>query len=869
MPSNGEPPQNSLRDRLIGLGERSMAKSYYPELRRKLDELERFRAVVDHANDAIFVFLTDDWSVADVNETALLMLGLNRAEVLGVHIARLFPPEIAARYAGVVKEAGPDPTDLQFRNGHIVTTLTGAEGRSVPTEITVTLHSFAGKGYAVVIARDVSVRLLIEAELDKSRRLFASFMENSPAMAFVKDLDGRYIFCNPAFGDFLGLKPSQIIGRTDTDLWPEDIVRLLRETDGYIMREGQPIMQQQQMRLLTGGPARHLQMSTFPLVQHGGITGVGGIGVDITRQVETELALKESEDRHRIVAEYTHGMECWISPTGEMIYVSPSCERITGYPRKHFLSDPHGLEKLVHEDDLTGWLSFHDQDQDDESLDYRIRMKSGQERWVNEVKREVMGGNGGSMGSRISLRDITERKEMELQLRHLALHDPLTGLANRSLCLDRIQQAMERSRRLKRYFFSVIFLDLDRFKVLNDSLGHAFGDKVLIAVAEMLRASVRAFDTVSRFGGDEFVLLLEELASPRETIQAVQRVRHALSQPLSIAGHEVQLTASLGITLGTLDSESPADLLRNANVAMHQAKKAGRNRFKAFTRAMLDRASRLLVLETDLRRAIGRGEFYLVYQPIVRLDADAGLHGFEALVRWNHPRKGLISPAEFIPVAEDSGLIVDIGLMVLREACRTLMTWREHSELARNLVMSVNLSPRQFSEPQLVEDVKAVLTETGLPPQSLKLEITETAIMDHAASAVDKLRKLKALGMALSIDDFGTGYSSMSSLQQFPLDTLKIDLSFVRRLEDGPEGHEIVKAIISLAHSLQLQVIAEGVELTSQRDILSGLKCEYAQGYLYAKPLGEHQAWEYLCACAENIAGCRLNGALNGAPPAD
>jgi len=856
MPSDDGRPNNSLRDRLIGLGERSMAKSYYPELRRKLDELERFRAVVDHANDAIFMFHTEDWSVADVNETALLMLDMERAEVLGRHISVLFPPEIVARYAGVVKEAENGESQLQFRNGHIVTTLSGAHGRTVPTEITVTLHSFAGRGYAVVVARDVTVRLMIEAELDRSRQLFASFMENSPASATIKGLDGRYLFCNPAFSSYLGLAPQQILGRADSELWPLDVAAMMSESDAYVRSEGKALTVQQLLRQMSGGVPRFLQVTKFPLMRQGEITGVGAIGLDITRQVETEQALKESEDRHRIVAEYTHGMECWVSPMGEMLYVSPSCERITGYPREYFLSDPRGLEALVHEEDLADWRHFHEQSHDDESLDYRIRLKNGQVRWVNEVKREVMGGNGGSMGSRLSLRDITGRKEMELQLRHLALHDPLTALANRTLCLDRIQQAMERSRRLKRYFFSIIFLDLDRFKVLNDSLGHAFGDKVLVVVAEVLRASVRAFDTVSRFGGDEFVLLLEELASPRESIQAVQRVRQALSRPLVVDGHEIQLTASLGITLGTLDAESPADLLRNANVAMHQAKKAGRNRFKAFTRAMLDRASRLLVLETDLRRAVGRGEFSLVYQPIVRLDDGAGLHGFEALVRWNHPRKGLISPAEFIPVAEESGLIVDIGLLVLREACRTLKNWREQNGCARNLVMSVNLSPRQFSEPLLVEDVKAVLVETGLPPQALKLEITETAIMDNAASAVDKLRKLKALGMALSIDDFGTGYSSMSSLQQFPLDTLKIDLSFVRRLEEGPEGQEIVKAIISLAHSLQLQVIAEGVEHASQRDILRALNCEFAQGYLYAKPLGEKDALAYLLGCAKG--GCRL-----------
>jgi len=841
--------QNALRDRLIGLGERSMAKSYYPELRRRLDELERFRAVVDHANDAIFVFATASWTVSDINETALLMLGTTRADVLGAHISTLFPPEIVSRYAGALKDAG----EVQFRNGHIVTTLTGSKGHTVPTEITVTLHSFAGMGYAVVIARDVTVRLMIEAELDKSRQLFTSFMENSPAMSTVKDLEGRYVYCNPAFAEFLNLPPQQIIGHADAEFWPTDVLRMLHESDEYVRTQGQSILVQQEVRLITGGPVRHLQASIFPLTRQGGITGVANISIDISRQVESELALKQSEDRHRIVAEYTHGMECWISPTGEMLYVSPSCERITGYPRESFLADPQGLEKLVHEDDCEAWRQFHGQGQEDESLDYRIRIKTGEVCWVNEVKREVMGGNGGSMGSRISLRDITERKEMELQLRHLALHDPLTSLANRSLCLDRIEHAMERSRRLKRYTFSVMFLDLDRFKVLNDSLGHVFGDKVLVAVAETLRACVRSFDTVSRFGGDEFVILLEDLGSPREAIQAVQRIRQALSQPLSIDGHEVQLTASLGLTLGSLETESAADMLRNANVAMHQAKKAGRNRFKAFTRAMLERASRLLVLETDLRRAVGRGEFSLVYQPIVRLNDCSALQGFEALVRWNHPIKGLISPGEFIPVAEDTGLIVDIGLMVLREACRTLTSWRELVPQARNLVMSVNLSPRQFSESMLVEDVKTVLAETGLPAAALKLEITETAIMDNAASAVDKLKRLKTLGIALSIDDFGTGYSSMSSLQQFPLDTLKIDLSFVRRLEEGPEGLEIVKAIISLAHSLQLQVIAEGVELATQRDILRSLNCEFAQGYLYAKPINEAQALAYLIA---NAKGC-------------
>jgi diguanylate cyclase (GGDEF)-like protein/PAS domain S-box-containing protein len=837
MPFDKNP--GDLRERLLGLGEHNIAKSYYPELKRRLEDLERFRAVVDHANDAIFVFETRGWTIADINKTALSMLGLDRDQVIKAHLSEFFPQEIVARYAGASANAG---------KGHLLTSLFGKDGRRTPVELSVTLHTFAGEGYAVVVARDVTLRQQMEAELDKSRQLFSSFMEHSPAMAFIKNTSGHYIFSNPAHSAWLGLKQEEVIGRTDLELWPQAVADMLRENDRYVLGEGKPLLIMEEVRRLGGGTPRFLQVSKFPLVQDGVSFALAGFAIDITAQIQSEQALQKSEDRYRIVADYTHDMECWISPTGEVLYVSPSCERITGYPREHFLNNPGALEQLVHPEDQEAWRHFNSGyfQGADESLDFRIRHKNSDLRWVSETKREVMSGNGGSLGSRISLRDITSRKEMELQLRHLALHDPLTALANRTLCLDRLRQAMERARRRQHYHFSLVFLDLDRFKVLNDSLGHAFGDKVLMAVAEVLHECLRGLDTVSRFGGDEFVILLEELTSAREAIQAVLRIRKALGVPLSLDGHDIQLTASLGITLGAQESDTPEDLLRNANLAMHQAKKAGRNRFKVFTKTMLTRASDLLSLETDLRRAIARNEFFLVYQPIVRLDGQSTLQGFEALVRWNHPQKGLIPPGEFIPVAEDTGLIVDLGLMVLREACQTLMTWREASERARGLVMSVNLSARQFSETTLVDAIRSVLEETGLPPGALKLEITESAIMENAGSAADKLRKLKALGCTLSIDDFGTGYSSMSSLQQFPLDNLKIDLSFVRRLDTSQEGLEIVKAIISLAHSLKLQVVAEGVERTEQQMILTVLQCEFAQGYLYAKPLPTEQAFAFI-----------------------
>ncbi len=858
MPSDGKPDREGLRNKLIGLGERSMAKSYYPELQKRLDDLERFRAVVNNANDAIFVFETDTWNVIDVNETALILLGLKREEVSGSAMAAFFPPEIVARYSGVM----PQESGLQFRNGHIVTWLTGRGGRKTPVEITMTVQRFAGRGYAVLVARDVTMRVQMEAELDRSRRMFSSFMEHTPSIAFIKDLEGQYLFCNPAFAEVSGLSQNEVLGRTDAQLWTQEVADLLRTNDQYVMTTGQPLSVLEMVVPAGGGSARYMQVSKFPLVQDGRQFALAGNAIDITVQIQAEQALQRSEERYRIVAEYNHDMECWLSPTGQMLYVSPSCERITGFERDHFLHNPQALADLILFEDREDWERFMQWGElgDSGSLDFRIRRATGETCWLNAVKREVMGGNGGSMGTRLSLRDITDRKEMELQLRHLALHDPLTGLANRTLALDRVRQAMERARRRNPYSFSLVFLDLDRFKILNDSLGHAFGDKVLMAVADVLRSSVRTLDTVARFGGDEFVILLEELDSPREVVQAIQRLRTNLTQPMTLAGHDLQLTASMGVTIGTKNADSPEDLLRNANIAMHQAKKAGRNRFKAFTPGMLANASRMLALETDLRRALKRDEFFMVYQPIVKLGRATELYGYEALVRWMHPRHGLVPPSEFIPAAEESGIIVELGKVVLKKSCEALQKLRSATPSAAGLVISVNISPRQFSDSSLVDTVTSVLAETGLPPANLKLEITETAIMDNAASAVERLRKLKTLGIALSIDDFGTGYSSMNSLQQFPLDSLKIDLSFVRRMDRSSEGLEIVKAIVSLAHSLRLQVIAEGVERSEQLAILTALGCEYAQGYFYSKPVVEEEAWNFFLSCSGGCAGADTGG---------
>jgi diguanylate cyclase (GGDEF)-like protein len=432
--------------------------------------------------------------------------------------------------------------------------------------------------------------------------------------------------------------------------------------------------------------------------------------------------------------------------------------------------------------------------------------------------------------------DITPRKMAEEQLLHDAFHDSLTDLPNRALFMDRLRRAIHRTKRQANYRFAVLFLDLDGFKVVNDSLGHATGDQLLIAIGRRLELGMRRGDTLTRLGGDEFAILADDIRDLGDAILLAERVRLDLKAPFNLGGHEVFATASVGIALGSKDRERPEDLLRDADTAMYRAKAQGKERFVVFDQAMHTSVVERLRLETDLRRAIDRGEFAVHYQPIVALRTGR-IAGFEALVRWEHPERGMIAPSVFIPVAEETGLILPLGLWVLRAACRQLRTWQEGAPELSSLMISVNLSSKQLMQPDLVEQVDQVLRETGLAPEHLKLEITESVIMEHPPSANEVLGRLKDRGIQLSLDDFGTGYSSLSYLHRFPIDTLKVDRSFVNRIDAEDGDPVIVQTIVALAHNLGMQVIAEGVETEEQVNRLKAMGCEYGQGYFFARPV--------------------------------
>jgi len=554
-------------------------------------------------------------------------------------------------------------------------------------------------------------------------------------------------------------------------------------------------------------------------------------------------ALRESEERYALAARGANdGLWDWNLLTGA-VYFSPRWKAMLGFQENEI------------EDRLEEWLDrIHDADRErvNQEIDahqkgltphfeseHRLLHKDGGFRWMLSRGLAVHDATGKASRMAGSQTDITERK----------VSDPLTGLPNRLLFIDRLGRLIKHSKRRKDHLFAVLFLDLDGFKMINDSLGHLAGDQLLVGVASRLEKCLRSSDTVARLGetftvarlgGDEFTILLDDIKEPDDANRAAERLMKSLAPPFFVAGKEIFTSISIGIALSNTAYEEPEDMLRDADTAMYRAKSLGKARFEVFDADMRASVMARLQLETDMRRALERNEFRNFYQPIVALDS-GHVVGFEALMRWQHPTRGMIGPEEFIFVAEETGLIRDLGWWSLREACRQMSTWRAHSKSYLDLTMSVNVSAKQLLQPRLVEEMKKLLTETVLPPEALKLEITESAVMADPAAAAEMLQQIKSLGVRLAIDDFGTGYSSLSYLHRFPLDTLKIDRSFISGDGEGSEGMEIARTIMPMAKTLRLDVVAEGVETIEQVGLLRRLQCKYAQGYYFSKPLAPEE----------------------------
>ncbi len=689
-----------------------------------------------------------------------------------------------------------------------------------------------------------------ETRRDAERR-YRSFFENAVEGLYQTTPGGRFLDANPALARICGYdEPDELIadcidigsqiyadpGRRD------EFVRAIEE-QGFVRGF------ESQLRRRDGSVIWICEHGRAVRDSSGRILCFEGAVEDVTPRKQAEEALRDSEARYALAARAaSDGLWDWNLVSGD-VYFSPRWKAMIGYAEDEFGDDVEAWLQRVHPDEaprLKAELEGHLQGQSSHfESEFRIRHRDGSFLWVLSRGLAVFDEAGRALRMAGSQTDITKRKAAEERLFHDAFHDSLTGLPNRELLIDRLGRLLWRARRREGYAFAVAYFDLDRLKVINDSLGHLAGDRLLLAVARRIEESMRGGDSAARIGGDEFAVLIDDLEEPADALRVVGRLQQAIHSPLVVNGEELYTTASIGIAFYNDRYDRAEDMLRDADIAMYAAKEAGGARYQVFDHGMHERAVARMQIEGALRRAVDRSELRALYQPIICLKTGR-LAGFEALIRWQHPERGVISPVDFIPIAEETGLIHGIGRWVLHEACAQMARWRRALRPEDPISMSVNLSGRQLADPELVSRAIGILEETHLPPELLRLEITESAVMQDAETARQRLSELRALGVGLSIDDFGTGYSSLSYLHRLPLTALKIDKAFVWAMRENSREAQICQGIVTLAQTLGLTVIAEGIETEEQRGRLGDMGCEYAQGYLFARPLEAEAAEELM-----------------------
>ena len=809
---------------------------------------ERFRGLTDAAFEGIAI-CDEDGKVLEVNRAFADMFGCGIPEVRGTDVHEFYVPEEREK---VRREIPSGPDGPYEAVGH------RKDGTTFDLEVRGRVASRGDSTVRISVLRDVTERKHVEKALRESEERYRAVVEQAAeGIVLVNADDRRLIEANPEFRHVFGYAAEEVVGLPLYDLVIDDPRSVDRNIE-LVLREGSHTVGGRRFRRKDGTPVE--VTTSGSAVEYGGRRVVCIVIRDVTDQKEAERALRESEERFRALAENASDVITVLEVDGIIRYESRAVERVLGYEPGERVGQ--SAFEHVHPDDAekvrATFGGIVARGEPTGTTEFRFRHKDGSWRRLEAVGRNLI-SDPDVRGVVVTSRDVTERKILEDRLHHQAFHDLLTGLPNRALLMDRLGRALSHAEQPggeNEGKVAILLVDLDDFKYVNDSLGHFAGDRLLVAAAGRLEGCLWPGDTVARLGGDEFAVLLAGAKDARDATHVAEKIAEALRKPFSLGDREMFVGASVGIAFGAVSGVpgggrgQPEDLLRKADLALYDAKRGGKARHALFDPETERRATRRLELQNGLRRALERGELAVRYQPVVSLKTGRTA-GFEALVRWEHPERGLVLPPEFVPLAEETGLIVGIGRYVLREACRRAKEWPRRRSAGGSAdlfpIVGVNLSARQLSHPDLVGDVEGVLKETGLEPERLTLEITESAVVGDEENGIGVLGKLKDLGVKLAIDDFGTGYSSLSYLRRLPVGMVKLDGSFVAGIGKGAEEDEVLlEGVVGIAKGLGLRVLAEGVETSGQAARLHELGCDLAQGFLFARPLTAEVATDFL-----------------------
>jgi diguanylate cyclase (GGDEF)-like protein/PAS domain S-box-containing protein len=810
---------------------------------------EKYRTIIENIEDG-YVETDLKGNFIFFNDAISKMHGYKNIELLRMNYRDIMDEEhakqIYAKYNKVFTTGEPEK-EFEYE----IITKDGGR-RNLETSISL-IKNPAGRVVAFRgIVRDRTEHKHAVEALRQSEEKYRTILESMEEGFFEVDLAGNFTFFNNSTCQLLGYTKEEMIGMNYRCYTDKSTAEEVFRTFNKIYKTGIPVKEYDWLIVRKDGTKRYVE-ATISLKNGLSSKPVGfqGFTHDVTEKIQAEFqkeaaleALRENEEKYRSILENIQEAYFEVDLAGNFTFFNDSLCRMTGCSRGELIGASY-TKFSDQENSKNVFLAFNNvykTGKPTEGFDWRITRRDGTKRYIEASVSLKKDSSGKPIGFKGVIRDITERKRIEQELNYMATHDALTGLPNRLMFSQLLNQAILSAKRNMKQL-AVLFIDLDRFKIINDTLGHDAGDQLLQEIAKRFRQALRAVDVVGRLGGDEFVILIEDLSDIKHVSKVAHKILSAAMKPIIIMGEECRVTASIGISAYPVDGQDEQSLMKNADIAMYFAKEEGKNNFQFYSKDIKTHSAERMTIETNLRRALERNELFLDYQ--ARLDFKTNeITGVEALLRWNNPYLGMITPTQFIPVAEETGLIVPIGKWVLKTACTQNATWQKQG--LPSVCMAVNLSLRQLMDDNLLDDIKSVLSETGMSPNFLELEITESMVMHNPSQLIALLSKIKTMGVRLAIDDFGTGYSSLAQIKRFPIDTLKVDRSFIRNLPQDSEDKAITEAIITMGKTLSLTVVAEGVETLEQENYLREHICDEMQGFYFSKPVTAEEFAELL-----------------------